>query len=108
MSPAITGIGDDPRVFQLSVPVQAENDEGPLIDATGEVVGIVTGKLSADRILKATGELSQNVNYAIKARYLQGLLDDLGNRSKIVKPRAGSVAEIVEQIKGAVFLVVVE
>ena len=105
---AITGIGDDPRVFQISVPVQAGNSGGPLINSTGEVVGIVTGKLSADKVLKSTGDLTQNVNYAIKARYLQGMLEDLGSRSKAAKPRAGSVGEIVDQIKGAVFLVVVD
>ena len=106
---AITGIGDDPRVLQISVPVQAGNSGGPLVNTAGEVVGIISGKLSADKVLKATGDLTQNVNYAVKARYLQGMLDDLGNRGpKASRPKPGPIEDIVTQVKGAIFLVVVE
>lgn len=75
---ANSGLQDDPRFFQISVPVQSGNSGGPLVNQRGEVVGIVTSKLDALQMAKATGDLPQNVNYAIKGRYLQGLLDDLG------------------------------
>lgn len=95
---AIAGIGDDPRVLQISVPVQAGNSGGPLINSAGEVVGIVSGKLSADKVLKATGDLTQNINYAVKARYLQGMLDDLGSRQpRAARPKPGPISDIVEQ-----------
>lgn len=106
---AIAGIGDDPRVFQISVPVQAGNSGGPLINTSGEVVGIVTGKLSAEKVLNKTGDLTQNVNYAIKVRYLQGMIDDLGYRGvRTNKPKGTSISDIVDQSKGAIFLVIVE
>jgi S1-C subfamily serine protease len=71
---ATSGVGDDPRVLQISVPVQAGNSGGPLINMEGEVVGVVMAKLNAVKMLKWTGDLPQNVNYAIKIPYLTVLL----------------------------------
>jgi hypothetical protein len=41
------GLGDDSRYLQISAPVQPGNSGGPLLDASGHLVGIVTGKLNA-------------------------------------------------------------
>lgn len=72
---SITGLGDDHRFYQISVPLQAGNSGGPLINLMGGVVGIVTAKLSAVTIYNATGDLPENVNYAVKTAYLKILLD---------------------------------
>jgi len=39
------------------------------------VIGIVTSKLNAARELKQTGDISQNVNFALKAAVLRTFLD---------------------------------
>jgi len=70
------GIGGDPRFYQITVPLQAGNSGGPLINNRGEVVGIVTGKLNALKVLEFTGDLTESVNYAVKASYLKGMLQD--------------------------------
>ena len=44
---AISGLQDDPRFFQISVPVQPGNSGGALVDERGNVVGIVCAKLDA-------------------------------------------------------------
>lgn len=72
---SITGLEDDHRFYQISVPLQAGNSGGPLINLRGGVVGIVTAKLSAVTIYNATGDLPENVNYAVKTAYLKILLD---------------------------------
>jgi S1-C subfamily serine protease len=59
---AVTGLKDDPRTYQISVPLQAGNSGGPLLNMDGEVVGVVTAKLSAVKVFKWTGDLPQNVN----------------------------------------------
>ena len=64
---ALAGLGDDGRFFQISAPVQAGNSGGPLLDARGNVIGVVNAKLDAARALKNWGDLPQNVNFAIKA-----------------------------------------
>src|SRR4051812_33354762 len=73
---ALSGIGDDSRFFQVSVPVQPGNSGGPLLDSRGNLVGVVTSKLSALKIMVATGgDLPQNVNFAIKSTVLANFLE---------------------------------
>jgi len=64
---AIAGIGDDTRQIQISTPVQPGSSGGPLLDYSGNVVGVVTGKLNAIKTAAMTGDLPQNVNFAIKS-----------------------------------------
>ena len=72
---ALSGIGDDTRYFQISVPVQPGNSGGPLVDSAGNLVGVVTGKLNALKTMVATGgDLPQNVNFAIKGIVLANFL----------------------------------
>ena len=78
---AKTGLANDPRIFQISTPLQAGNSGGPLINMYGEVVGIVTSKLNAMKMFKWTGDIPQNVNYAVKIGYLRTLLD-INNEQK--------------------------
>ena len=107
---ATSGIRDDPRIFQISVPVQAGNSGGPLLNMKGEVVGLVSAKLSAVQVLRETGDLPQNVNYAIKARYIEGLLMDLPKKSvsTIRIPPQASLEEIASQVRDLVVMVIAE
>lgn len=74
---AMSGLADDPRTYQVSVPVQAGNSGGPLINMNGEVIGVITSKLSAQKMFEWTGDVPQNVNYAIKVKYLNALLGEV-------------------------------
>lgn len=75
---AMDGIAGDSRHFQISTPIQPGNSGGPLADESGRVVGLTSGILNAVKTAKATGALPQNVNYAVKARYLAMVLDGAG------------------------------
>lgn len=63
---ALAGLGDNPRQIQISAPVQQGNSGGPLLDLHGHVVGVIVSKLNAQRIAQATGDIPQNVNFAVK------------------------------------------
>jgi S1-C subfamily serine protease len=63
---ALAGLRDNPRQFQISAPVQPGNSGGPLLDRSGNVVGIVVSKLNAQRVARSTGDIPQNVNFAVK------------------------------------------
>ncbi len=80
---AMAGPGDDPRLYQISAQVQSGNSGGPLLDMDGEVVGIVSAKLDAAKVFKLTGDLPENVNYAIKASYLAALLQSVNPIGKM-------------------------
>ena len=63
---ALAGLGDNQRQYQISAPVQPGNSGGPLLDMSGSVVGVIVSKLNAQRIAQRTGDIPQNVNFAVK------------------------------------------
>jgi S1-C subfamily serine protease len=73
---SLAGLHNDTRFLQISAPVQPGNSGGPLHDSSGNVVGVVTAKLDALRVVKATGDIPQNINFAIKTGALRDFLDN--------------------------------
>lgn len=104
---SMAGIKDDPRHFQISVPVQPGNSGGPLVDAGGSVVGVVTMRLGDWRTLKLTGALPQNVNYAVKSAHIRALVEAVPEAAKKLKTAgpARKFEEIVKQVEDAVGIV---
>ena len=72
---ALTGLHDDSRYLQVTVPVQAGNSGGPLLDGSGNLVGVVSAKLDAVKMAMASGDLPQNVNFAVKSAVVATFLD---------------------------------
>jgi S1-C subfamily serine protease len=72
---ALTGINNDVTNMQITAPIQLGNSGGPLLDSSGNVVGIVSSKLNEIAVAQVTGSLSQNVNFAIKSSTAQTFLD---------------------------------
>ena len=107
---SLSGLQDDPRHWQISVPVQPGNSGGPLFDEAGNVVGVVLSKLDAIKVAKFTGDLPQNVNYAVKSIYALPLLESYGVN---LAPASGGSSSpkkfenVVEKVQGAVVLILV-
>jgi TPR repeat protein len=74
---ALSGAQDDPRYFQISVPVQPGNSGGALVDERGNVVGVVAAKLSVAAAVATSGALPENVNYAVKSSLLLSFLESV-------------------------------
>jgi Trypsin-like peptidase domain/Domain of unknown function (DUF4189) len=72
---SLAGLRDDRTRFQISAPVQPGNSGGPVLDRAGNVVGMVVSKLNVLRIARMTGDIPQNVNFAIPASILASVLD---------------------------------
>ena len=98
----LTGYRDDPRLYQISAPVQPGNSGGALVDKKGHVVGVVVAILDARAALKITGALPQNVNYAIKSTYALALLDALPEVSQKLIPPEKNPRKSFEKIVGHV------
>jgi tetratricopeptide (TPR) repeat protein len=75
---ALAGIENDSRYLQISAPVQPGNSGGPLLDASGRLIGIVMSKLNAASIASYTGDIPQNINFALKAEVARAFLDSRG------------------------------
>lgn len=73
---SLAGLHNDTRFLQISAPVQPGNSGGPLHDNSGNIVGVVSAKLDALRMVKATGDIPQNINFAIKTGALRDFLDN--------------------------------
>ena len=86
---ALAGIHNDPTILQMSAPVQQGSSGGPLFDASGNVVGVVVTKLNARIVAEETGDMPQNVNFALKADVARAFLDELaiGYRTAPAGPR---------------------
>jgi S1-C subfamily serine protease len=105
---SLSGIQDDTRHFQISTPVQPGNSGGPLIDSTGNVIGIVVAKMADVEALAATGSIPQNVNYAIKSSFALALLETLPEASRNLTPpsqKERNSADIVDEAQKAVVLI---
>jgi hypothetical protein len=74
---SLAGIRDDPRLYQVSVPVQPGNSGGPLLDMNGNVTGVIEAMLDAKTVFAITGSLPQSVNYAVKGALARELVNGL-------------------------------
>ncbi len=74
---SLSGISNDPRLFQVSIPIQPGNSGGPVFNEKGELIGIATSSIDADKTKKVFGSSPQNVNFAIKSSYIKSLLPGL-------------------------------
>jgi S1-C subfamily serine protease len=73
---SLSGVLNDTRYLQISAAVQPGNSGGPLLDSGGEVVGMVAAKLDALKFARATGNIPENINFAIKTGMLRDFLDN--------------------------------
>lgn len=97
---ALVGMKDDSRMLQISAPVQAGNSGGPLFDSAGNVVGVVFAKMNALRVAAVTGDLPQNVNFAIKASIVETFLQTNGVRfEQAPAGKAMPMADVAERAK---------
>jgi S1-C subfamily serine protease len=71
---ALRGLKDAAGEVQITAPVQLGNSGGPLMDASGLVIGVVQAKYDALRAAIATGDIPQNVNFAISLHVLANFL----------------------------------
>ena len=108
---SLAGIQDDPRYFQISVPVQHGNSGGALVDVHGNVVGIVAARLGVE-IGKAvtSDELPENVNYAVKSSLLLSFLEsvpDVSAKLKDPNSKDEPFEDVVKSAQDAAVLVLV-
>ncbi len=107
---SLSGARDDARYFQISVPVQPGNSGGALVDERGNVVGVVSAKLSARAALSTSGSLPENVNYAVKSSLLLSFLEsvpDVSAKLKEPNTKGRKFEDMVKSAEQAAVLVLV-
>jgi len=96
-----SGYQGDRSLYQISSAVQPGNSGGPLFNKAGDVVGIIVSSLNN----------AENVNYAIKMKYLYNLSKKLGNAINFNTPnkiRSLSLSGKVKAVSPCVVLVMAD
>jgi S1-C subfamily serine protease len=95
---ALAGLRDNAREYQISAPVQQGNSGGPLLDMGGRVIGVIVSKLNAQRVAQTTGDIPQNVNFAVKGSEAIDFLQRNGVQPRVedTTDPARSAAEVGE------------
>lgn len=86
----ITGLGENPTIFQLTSKLNKGNSGGPVFDNRGNLIGVAVAKLKTTAIYEKTGYLPEDVNLAIK---IGRVLELLGQGSQ------GDVADDTERLE---------
>jgi serine protease Do len=105
---SITGMDDDPRMYQISIPIQPGNSGGPLLDSKGGVIGVVTSTLNNVYAFRRQGTVPQNVNFAVKINYLDNLIAVLPGGAQVsrrVPDKELDVTEIMTSVRPAIVLI---
>ncbi len=97
---SLAGPDNDRTLIQITAPVQHGNSGGPVLDLSGNVVGVVQSKFdpSAEADSDNTIDVPQNVNFAVSANTLRSFLDaqDIEYETALSKD-ALSAAEIAQR-----------
>lgn len=72
---ATTGLGNNTNQIQITAPIQPGSSGSPVMNRKGEVVGVVSMKLDDKKMVSATGQVGQNVNFAVNGQTLRAFLD---------------------------------
>jgi hypothetical protein len=72
---ATSGLQDDVRFVQITAPVQPGNSGGPLLDSSGHVIGVIVSTLDVLKVASVTGNVAQNVNFAVHWAAVRAFLD---------------------------------
>jgi hypothetical protein len=67
-----------PENHTVDLFVYSRGRGGPLLDGSSHLVGIVTAKLNAALVARFTGDIPQNVNFALKAEVVRTFLESRG------------------------------
>jgi TPR repeat protein len=72
---ALTGLGNNTNQLQITAAIQPGSSGSPVLNSKGSVVGVVSMKLSDAAMAKTTGQIAQNVNFAVNGQTLKSFLD---------------------------------
>jgi uncharacterized protein len=83
---ALAGPRDDRHLLQISAPIQPGNSGGPLLDQSGRIIGVIVSSLSTLKLAKATGAISENINFAVNGDDAQVFLKAQGIQVEAAPP----------------------
>lgn len=71
---SLTGFGNNFSQIQIDAAIQPGNSGGPILNFSGEVVGVAVAKLDVQKIYENFGSIPENTNFGIKSSVVRNLL----------------------------------
>ena len=81
----VNALGGNTKVFYVGLPLQPGQSGGPLLNALGEVVGMVFSQQDIKINFALALDVPQDTSFALKSSYIQSIASDL-IKSKQAKP----------------------
>ena len=97
---SLSGMRGDLTRMQTTVPIQPGSSGGPLVNESGDVIGVIVSSAAAKAFYQETGVLPQNVNFAVRTDLARGLLRD---RTFADLPPCATREEAIERARKSVF-----
>ncbi len=103
---ALKGMDNDATRLQITAPVQAGNSGGPIVNRHGQVVGVVVSKMDGLTVAELTGDLPQNVNFAVRGSIAR-IFAEANNISTSLSGEATTLSPeaLADQLSGATVLI---
>jgi hypothetical protein len=71
---AKSGAANNSSQFQITAPVQPGSSGSPVLDSTGHLVGVVVSQADTIKMIAATGQAGQNLNFAVDVSVVERFL----------------------------------
>ena len=71
---ALVGLEKNITQFQFTAPIQPGNSGGPILNNSGNLIGVAFARIDDMSIYENTGSLPQNINYGIKLDLIRDTL----------------------------------
>ncbi len=101
---SLAGLRGDTLQFQMSANLQPGNSGGPVLDESGNVIGVSVAILNSLAVARLTGTIPQGMNYAVRGSEAEAFLSEHGTEvGKGTSGRARDLRDIAKVTAPLVF-----
>ena len=98
---ALTGSQDNYALVQIDAAIQPGNSGGPIVNTSGNVVGVAVAKLDFKDAMESYGVIPENTNFGIKSSILKNFTSANSIKNSEEEPKEVSTAVLGERIQNA-------
>ena len=110
MTPKVVSVGPDAEVREIAqLLLKHRISAVPVVDSERRVIGIVTATLDQVNVLRESGFIPQNVNFAVKIDYVKPTFDlaiGYGVHTTKQKGEPSAFSKLVADIEPSVVLII--
>ena len=98
---ALAGSQDNYALVQIDAAIQPGNSGGPIVNTSGDVVGVAVAKLDFKDAMESYGVIPENTNFGIKSSILKNFTSANSIKNSEEEPKEISTEVLGEKIQNA-------